>query len=186
MLRIEPIKSYKLPRYPQGLYYERPNTCPWKVTGSIASVAMLALLVSSCKPVEPVGVVGPPPMPPDMVTEREARTVINEVFAKNGINLEADVPFSFSPGDQNAIGLELDGFNKDLNIGYEYIAGEDQTAFTQEVVAHLDKACESSSSGPYIKTIGTQYIYGDADKAYEDLENIIQDFIADLRSRGII
>lgn len=183
MLRIEPIKSYKLPRYPQGLYYERSDTHPWKVTGGIASVAMLALLVYSC---EPVGVVGPPPMPPDMVTEREARTIINGAFARNGINLEADVPFSFSLGDQNLINLELDGFNKDLNIGYEYITAEDQAIFTQEVVADLDKACESNVSGPYIKTIGAEYIYGEAEKAYEALENTIQDFIADLRSRGII
>ncbi|MBM4433431.1 MAG: hypothetical protein FJ025_05465, partial [Chloroflexi bacterium] len=135
MLRIEQIKSYKIPRYPHGLYYERSCTHPWKVTGSVASLAVLALLVSSCKPgggiepppttvvVEPPpsGVVGPPPMPPELVTEREARTVINEVFVKNGINLEEDVPFSFSPSDQNPISLELDGFNKDLNIGYEYI-----------------------------------------------------------------
>jgi hypothetical protein len=183
MLRIEPIKSYKLPRYPQGLYYERPNTHPWKIAGGIASVAMLALLVSSCKP---VGVVGPPPLPPDMVTEREARTIIDGIFARNGIDLQADVPFSFSLGDQNLINLELDGFNKDLNIGYEYISSEDQTTFTQEVVAELDKACESNVSGPHIKTIGTEYIYGEAEDAYEDLENTIQDFIADLRSRGII
>ena len=191
ILRIEPIKSYKLPRYPQGLYYERSDTHPWKVTGSIASVAMLALLVSSCKPggvVEPppVGVTGPPPIAPDMVTEREAQTVINEVFARNGIKLEADTPFSFSPSDQSPISLELDGFNRDLNVGYEYITGEDQTTLTQEVVADLDKACESNVGGPYIKTIDTQYIYGDTPEAYEDLENIIQDFIADLRSRGII
>jgi hypothetical protein len=183
MLRIEPIKSYKLPRYPRGLYYERSDTNIRKVTGGIASVAMLALLVSSC---EPAGVVGPPPMAPDMVTEREARTIINEVFVRNGIQLEADVPFAISLGDQYPVSLGLDGFNKDLNIGYEYITGEDQTTFTQEVIADLDKACESDVNGPYIKTVSAQYIYGDAEKAYEELENIIQDFIADLRSRGII
>ena len=82
--------------------------------------------------------------------------------------------------------ISAEDFNKDLNIGYEYITGEDETTFTQEVVADLDKACESNVGGPYIKTIDTQYIYGDTPEAYEDLENIIQDFIADLRSRGII
>ena len=75
MLRIEPIKSYKLPRYPRDIYYERSDTRSWKIAGSIASVAVLALLVSSCKSgggVEPPpsGLVGPPPMPPEMVTER--------------------------------------------------------------------------------------------------------------------
>lgn len=183
MLKIEPIKSYKIPRYPRGLYYERLCTRPWKVTGGVASLVVLALLASSC---EPVGVVGPPPVAPEMVTEREARIVINEVFARNGINLEEDVPFSFSPVDQNPISLELDGFNSDLNIGYEYITGEDETTFTQEVVTELDQASASNAGGPYIKTVGAQYIYGETQEAYEELEIIIQDFVEGLRSRGII
>jgi hypothetical protein len=183
MLRIEPIKSYTLPRYPQGFYYERHGNYPWKIAGSIASTALLALLLSSCKP-EPVGLAGPPPMPPDMVTEMEARTIINEVFARNGIKLEADIPFSFSLADQNPISLNLDGFNKDINVGYEYRTDEDVSSFTAEVTAELDKATESNPKGPYIKVIDEQNDYGE--KAYRDIEKIIQDFIDDLRSRGVI
>ncbi len=191
MLRIEQIKSYKLPRYPQGLYYEHPDTRSRKIAGSIASAAVLALLVSSCKSggeIEPPssGMVGPPPMAPTMVTEREARTVIDEVFARNGIKLEADVPFLFSTGNQTSINLELDGFNKDLNIGYEYIYDEykDLDSFTSEVIADIDKASKSNDKGPKIKTI--QMLDQTAEEAHKKIEAIIEDFIADLHSRGII
>lgn len=183
MLRIEQIESYRLPRYPRVLYYEPPDTSSWKIAGSIASVALLALLVSSCNS---AGVTGPPPMPPTMVTEREARTVIDKVFVKNGINLEADVPFSFFSGDQKQFNLKLDGFNKDLNIGYEYIINDDRYSFYPEVIESLEKACQSDDSGPYIKTIEGQGFYRGSDEAYEKLETIIQGFIDDLRSRGII
>jgi len=186
MLKIEPIKSYKIPRYPQGLYYESLDTHPWKVTGSIASLAVLALLASSCEPeLPPVGVTGPPPVAPEMVTEREARDVINEVFARNGVNLEEDVSFSFSPAGKDPVSLELDGFNHILNVGYEYITGEDENTFTQEVIAELDQA-SSTDVGPYIKAVGAQYSYDDAQQAYDELEEIIQDFIRDLRSRAIL
>ena len=184
MLRIKQIKSYKLPRYPQGLYYKPPDCHPWKITGSITSVAMLALVLSSCKSVPPGGVVGPPPMPPDMVTEREARTIIEQVFSRNGIELEADVPFTFSIGAQDPIDLSLDGYNKDLNVGYEYKYGyDDYESFTIEVTAELGKASGPDGNGPYIKIIDEEIAH---EEAAVNLENTIQDFIDDLRSRGII
>ncbi len=184
MLRIRQIESYRLPRYPHGLYYEHSGTAHWKATGTIASVATLALLVSSSCTC--VGTVGPPPVDPDMVTEKEARDIINQVFVRNGIKLETDVPYSFTLSNQSPIQLELDGFNKDLNMGYEYISREDRNTFTKEVREELDKARQSNVKGPCIKTIDEQFVFGDAEKAHKGIEAIIKDFIADLHSKGII
>ncbi len=224
MLRIEQVKSYKLPRYPQGVYYVRPDTRSWQTAGSIATAAILALSVSSCKKpggdiepspsstavrsVQSSGVVGPPPVPTTMVTEREARTAIDAVFARNGIRLEADVPVSFSinylnsykpntvegeyipANDSNSISLELDGFNKDLNIGYEYRIDKDNDTFTFKVEYSLDQASKSNDKTPRIKIIGpisyAPMLSETAEQACKRIETYVQDFINDLRSRGII
>ncbi len=209
MLRIEQTKSYKLPRYPQGLYYECPVSRSWQTVGGITSVALLALLASSCQPVGSIktspsavtksspstvikpstlAITGPPPVQPTMVTEREAQTVIDAVFARNGIKLEADAPFTFTTSDQKSVQLELDGFNKDLNVGYEYIYEyKDFDTFTSKVIVDLNKASKSSEKGPKIKTIERQSYYPPQtdEEAYKKIEAIIEDSITDLRSKGI-
>ena len=176
MLEIKPVKSYKLPRYPQGFYYETPQHYPWNlVSVSVASAALLALLGCSSN----YGVVGPPPLPPKYITESEARIIINQVFAQNGIQLDEDVPYSLATGNRT-VTLELDGFNKDLKLGYEYIAfEEDGETFTPEVVTALDEACASKNASPCIKTI-------EPTENKEYLENVVQEFIAELRSKGIL
>lgn len=176
MLEIKPVKSYTLPRYPQGFYYESPQHYPWNlVSVSIASAALLALLGCSCH----YGVIGPPPLPPKYITESEARIIINQVFAENGIELDEDVPYSFA-SDNRTVTLELDGFNEDLKMGYEYISFEkDVETFTPEVVKDLDEACASRDSGHCIKII-------EPTESEEYLENVVQEFIAELRSKGIL
>lgn len=84
---------------------------------AISICSGLVMILSGCGQ---AGTTEPEPFP-HLVTEEEARTRINDIFIKNGINLEADVPFSFYLGDPDPYNLELDGFNKELNIGYEYI-----------------------------------------------------------------
>ena len=177
MLEIKRVKSYKLPRYPQGLYYETPQHYPWNmVSVGVASAALLALLGCSTNN---YGVVGPPPLPPKYITESEARIIINQVFAQNGIQLAEDVPYSFASGNRT-VALELDGFNEDLKLGYEYISfEEDGTTFTPEVVTALDEACASKNASTCIKTIEQA-----GDKEY--LENVVQEFITELRSKGVL
>ena len=176
MLEIKPVKSYKLPRYPQGSYYETPQHYPWNlVTVGVASTALLALLGCSSN----YGVVGPPPLPPKYITESEARIIINQVFAQNGIQLDDDVPYSLVTGNRT-IALELDGFNEQLKLGYEYISSaEDWETFTPEVVTALDEACASKNASPCIEIIQPT-----ENKEY--LENAVQEFIAELRSTGVL
>jgi hypothetical protein len=184
MLRIERVKGYRLPRYPSGQYCEPPGgTRPRKVTGGVASVVMLMLLAASCD-LDPVGVVGPPPMPPEMVTEKEARAAIGAVFTRNGIGLKTDMPFTFTYGEQKPVSLDLDGFNQDLKVGYEYVTREDRGSFTDNVTRQLDSVNKTKSGGPYVKIINEQVDYGDA--ALKDIEKAVQAFIDDLRARGVI
>jgi len=184
MLRIEPLRSYTVPRYPQGAYYEEPNPHAWLATGGIASAALLAALASSCIP--PIGVVGPPPVPPEMVTEKEARAAIERVFTKAGITMEPDVVIALSAGGQAPVNLDLDGYNKERRIGYEYFAEQDYSTLDREAVAEINQRYGPAGNGPYVKAFDTQYIYNSPEEANAALEKMAQDFIDELKARGVI
>ena len=194
MLEIKPVKSYKLPGYPQGIYCAPPESYLGRRTAiGIATAATVALLGCTCytgPPTPPVpgsGMAGPPPVRPDLVTENEARALVNQVFAQNGINLEVDVPFSFTRDQKETITLELDGFNKDLKVGYEYISPEDESTFTTEVVEELRQASSVGDDGPCIGTFDPITYYGEFEQPdLKRLESLVQEFIDGLRSRGIL
>ncbi len=188
MLEIKLVKSYKLPKYPQGLYYSPPENYPWNlISTGIASTALLALLGCSC----PIGIAGPPPMPPTNMTEREARTVISQAFAKYGINFEEDIPCSFSLED-NPFSVNLDGLNKEFNVGYEYIS--DYTDYEEFIKGY-------ARPGPWIAGVNTDIndpsilVIENVPKAYADkeypegkqyIENAVDDFVHELQSHGIL
>ncbi len=184
MLDIKQVKSYKLPRYPHEVYCDPPESYLGRRTAiSMATAATVALL--GC--IRPVGVVGPPPVRPDLVTENEARAFINQVFAQNGINLEVDVPFFFARDQKEPITLELDGFNKDLKVGYEYVSPEDQFSFTTEVRGELRQASSVGDDGPCIGTFDPITYYGEFEQPdLKRLESLVQEFIDDLRSRDVL
>jgi len=178
MLRIKKVKKYTVAQYPQGIYRVKPDSpaqALWK--GSVSSAVMLAIL-ESC---DGVGTTGPPPVLPEMVTENEARNVIERVFDNNDIDLQEDVDYLFRYGINDSTQLDLDGYNDSLNVGYEYIAGADSGTFTPEVINALDSA--QSDSGPYVKTVD-EFERSPDFETY--LENLIQEFIDTLKVQGII
>jgi hypothetical protein len=181
-LEIKQVGSYTRARYPRLTYRENRKFYRGNLLAAgMTSAALLALLGSAC--VEQAdtrpGLVGPPPMPPNYITENEARSVINEVFARNGITLDTDVPLDFLRDNKDRVILNLDGFNSKLNIGYEYIFADDAATFTPEVITDLEKVYSTRETGPFIITASPP-------QSPEELESLIQEFIAGLRSKGIL
>ncbi|TES94427.1 MAG: hypothetical protein E3J87_00360 [Candidatus Cloacimonadota bacterium] len=178
MLKIKKIRQYRIAKYPQGIYYHKPDTLSAKLLKTSLTATIITLLESSC-----VGVCGPPPVEPGMVTENEARSIIKTVFNNNNVNLEEDISYFLKHGENDSTELILDGFNDSLSVGYEYSYGSDNYTFTYGVINTLDSLI--NESGPYIKCIdeiekeeGWDY------KTY--LEDIIQEFIDYLKTQGVI
>lgn len=178
MLKIRQIKNYSIPKYPQGIYYPKPDPAIVGYGKGAAATALITLLFEACGN---GGQTGPPPVPPELVTESEARVVIDQVFADNNVDLAHDVPkfFAHPPGDSTE--LDLDGYNDSLDVGYEYISGQDHEVFTWGVVQALDSA--SRDAGPYIKALREIEESPGADSL---LESIMQEFLDSLKAQGVI
>lgn len=178
LLQIKPVKRYTVPRYPRGTYHPGP-TSPVIGRAALASAA-IAFLLELCD-CSGVGTTGPPPVTPALVTENEARALIDSVFAGNGIALVDDVPVVFHHGQTDSTIIEVDGYHDSLRVGYEYFGEGDSAIFTPAVMGILDSAI--AASGPYVKGIPTLEKIGDY-RAY--LETLMQEFIDSLKARGII
>ncbi len=177
MLRIRTVKRYSLPRYPGGMYYPKPEAKSMRIVRGSLAATLMATLLDSC---DCFGTIGPPPLPPAMVTENEARTVIDRVFTRNGIVLEHDkaLSFHFPPGDSTV--LNLDGYNDSLKIGYEYIYQQDNESFTSQITHALDSAARDST-GPYIEAVASIPKYSDYTTF---LDSLMQQFIDTLKAQG--
>jgi hypothetical protein len=118
---------------------------------------------------------------PDLVTENEARQVIDRVFLDNGIPLQRDFPLVFRWA-QDSLALEVDGFNDSLKIGYEYINPEGESPVLSEDFKTA-LAAAGNAQGPFIELAGPVI----KDQDYEAaLETEILVFIQRLKSLGII
>jgi hypothetical protein len=177
MLKIKIINKYTLPRYPAGIYHSRPEPKSIKIAKGSLAVALMATFLDSCNC---VGVTGPPPLPPEMVTENEARAVINRVFARNDIILEPDKSLTFHFTQNDSALLNLDGYNDSLKIGYEYIYQNDKSSFNSQIVNALDSVAHSPG-GPHVKAV-------EAIPKYSDygifLDSLMQKFIDTLKAQG--
>jgi hypothetical protein len=178
LLKIKPVRRYRIARYPQGTY--RPHSdliSDALYKGALAPAAMLLIMETSCGS----GTTGPPPLPVDLVTENEARAVFDQVFADNNITLENNVSLWFKTAANDSIQLDVDGYNDSVNVGYEYMAGEDYRLYTPEVRAALDSAIHDA--GPYINVVQP---IEKGDNYETVLENIMQGFIDSLKAQGVI
>jgi hypothetical protein len=178
MPKIRQIKNYSIPKYPRGIYYPKPDSAAIAYGKGAMATALITLLFEACGD---GGQTGPPPVPPELVTESEARVVIDQVFADNNIELAHDVPkfFGHPPGDSTE--LNLDGYNDSLDVGYEYISGQDHDVFTWGMVQALDSA--SQDAGPYIKAL---YEIVQGPNSDSLLESIMQEFLDSLKAQGVI
>jgi hypothetical protein len=176
MLEIKPVTRYSVPKYPQGVYSECPDFISLATPRGAMTAAVLALLLeSSCGG----GQTGPPPLPPDMITESEARTVIDQVFANAGIDLVNDYQLRLETQPGDTADLSIDGYNDSLEVGYEYLYQYDWDTFIPDVRATLDSLADDS--GPYVKAIDEKPAGSNA-----VLRAIAQEFIDSLRASGAI
>ncbi|MBI4720717.1 MAG: hypothetical protein HY770_05775 [Chitinivibrionia bacterium] len=182
MLTIRRVNRYRSARYPAGRWVKCEPRLPESLVrrGAASLFALAVLETLSCD--NRNGVVGPPPLPPELVTENEARLVIEQVFEDNGIPMERDVLLMLRLAGGDSVGIELDGFNDSLRVGYEYISyPEDRGEFNWHVRETLDSLF--SEDGPYIKGIDT---WGKYDGFESILRLEIEAFIDTLKSHGII
>lgn len=177
MLKIKPIERYSIPRYPKGVYSESPDFISLATPRGALAAAMLALLLEAC---DGGGTTGPPPLPPDMVTESEARTIIDRVFDSNGISLTHDVDLNIEvhPGDTAIV--NVDGFNDSLRTGYEYLTEQEHEALAPEVRTALDSLV-NETEGPFVKTFNPT-----PSQQAALLEAVTQEFIDSLKANGSI
>ncbi len=179
MLRIKQIKKYRIAKYPRGSYRKSPEYLVPALLRDSAVVAGMMLLIESCDSGTTSGI----PSPPEVVTEAEARLVINRVLADNGIICQSDVPLDLSLGGGDAAHLVIDGYNDSLQVGYEYAKGDDAETFTPQVASALDSIAKAQ--GPYIKVI--EQVYKDLGIDYEQLlESTVQQFLDTLKAHGVI
>jgi hypothetical protein len=136
-------------------------------------------LTDACKG---TGVTGPPPVMPEMVTETEARQIINRVFLDNNVTLQQDFPLVFKWA-QDSIAFDVDGYNEELRVGYEYINPDysDNQYFSQDTRTALSTAKEAD--GPYIEVVDPGF---NLPKGQAEIEAQIQAFIDKLKGMGII
>ncbi len=177
-MKIKRLRRYTRAKYPRGTY-RRSRKSP---VGQTAKGGLISLLiVALTEACDGVGVTGPPPVIPEMVTENEARQVINQVFLENAVALQQDFPLVFKWA-QGSLAFDVDGFNETLGVGFEYVNPDGESpSLSQEFRTALDAAEEDD--GPYIEIVESavwEPNYGAA------MELQILAFIEKLRGMGII
>ena len=179
MLRIRRVRRYRRARYPRGRYRARRRRSAGPATTGGITAAILMTLTEACD--TGVGVTGPPPVLPEMVTENEARQAIRSVFLTNGIQLEEDVALVFR-WDQDSLAFDVDGFNDSLQVGFEYVNPDGEPgSFSNTFLTALSEA--KAGDGPYIEWVGPTPL---DPTSLEALQTEIQTFIDLLRAQGII
>jgi hypothetical protein len=183
LLKIKTVRHYRHPKYPRGIYFEHAGLRPGKIAGGIALAPILSLLLSSCAPglhVETDITTGTTTTMRHVITESEAKSRIDALFADHGIFLQDNGQITIKLSDGTTQDIALDGFSDNLSIGYEYISNEDAAALTPEAITALEAAGDNQT-GTHIKIITAEHDYYDG-----YLEKTIQDFIEELRSQGVI
>jgi len=179
MLEIHRVNRYQTALYPAGRYVKNVPALPESLVkrGAISLLALAVLETLSCE--TRTGVAGIL-RPPDMVTENEARQVIEQVFADSGVQMERDLRLIVHLAGNDSVELDLDGFNDSLQVGYEYIYDrEDRESFNQRARQALDSLLYEK--GPYIEP------FDQWPKGYEsDLRMEVEAFIDTLKAHGII
>jgi hypothetical protein len=178
MLKMQRVERYTIPKYPCGVYSESPNFISFDTPRAALTAAIMAFLLEACDGTGG-GIVGIPVPDLRALTEAEARPMIDQVFAENGIELthDVDIKVETSPGDTATI--NVDGYNDSLGVGYEYLYRSDYATFTAEVRAALDAL--ANDSGPYVRSIDSTRLMESGLAAYA-----AQEFIDSLRADGVI
>lgn len=176
MLKIKKVDKYNIPKYPQEVYKVYPDFISLSTPRNVLAIAVMTLILDACSDTNLRPTAGIPDT--EIVTESNARSIIDKVFNQNGIELthDMDVKLEITPNDSAVV--NVDGFNDSLQVGYEYMIEEDYTSIDSKVRTALDSLL-NESEGPFIKTIdATEYEFG--------LESLTQEFIDALKANGVI
>jgi hypothetical protein len=177
MLEIQQVKRYTIARYPQKQFVESRNLLARSLAARGATSVVLLALLEAC---DGTGTTGPPPVVPDLVTENEARQIIEQTFNEEGISFANDVPLVLRLSAADSIEFDLDGFNDSLQVGYEYLFDDDYAQFYPAFGA-LDSLM--NAGGPYIKPVGTVHEGMDYVRY---LRGTVREFIDTLKANGVI
>ena len=184
MLTHKQITKYARARYPRYYYYRRmPAMHENIIKYGLGAAAVIAMLENiACDSDGPTGGI---PHPPELVTENEARAIIDSVFNANDIALMNDVALKIEAGTGDTVELSVDGFNDSLKTGYEYISIEDSVSdyleYSPVVISRLNQLADQN--GPYIRTIWQDY----KDHDYKQyLDSVTTEFIDSLKARGVL
>jgi hypothetical protein len=176
MLEIRRVGRYTTAKYPQGCFVQ-PSVLPRSLAKRGTVSALMLVLLEACSGEGGTGLTGPPPIIPTLVTENEARQVIEQTFGVHGVSFDEDVRFVLNHGPNDSTELQLDGFNDSLQVGYEYIYDLDALSFTPRAQSALDSLV--NENGPYIKPIN-------AVDHPEIIRQVVEEFIDTLKANGII
>ena len=179
MLKVKQVRKYSLAKYPPGNYQEPPEHLLPELLRDSAMVATMMMLIESCSGTTTGGV----PNAPELVTETEARSIVNRVLQNNGITCQNDAPLTLSFGSGDTVHLVVDGYNDSLQVGYEYATDGDHATFTPRVMTALDSIAKAQ--GPYIKVINEINRHEHSDYG-QLLETTMQQFLDTLRAHGVI
>jgi hypothetical protein len=187
MLEIKRLKSYKVPKYPEGHYYEvkvNGDRNPGVTSGILAAGLSTLILYTSCN-CQPIGVTGPPPVPSLMISEQEARMAIKKIFQDNGITFKEDIPYSFVT-DNETIQVNLDGYDESRKVGYEYFSEQDISGENSAANEKLRQKYLNNLTSPIIKILDPANYYDEETKkeALQQIEKEVNEFIKSLRSNG--
>jgi hypothetical protein len=115
MLKIKQPKKYNIPIYPAGAYYENTGK---NIDNFIKKAAASTALITALEGCDCLGTTGPPPVMPTMVTENEAKPIIDSVFASQGYNLDSNILIDVPSSD---LKITIDGYDSAQHVGYEYL-----------------------------------------------------------------
>jgi hypothetical protein len=177
MLQIKRIVRYNLPRYPRGGQYVYPPSTAGARVRDVAALLALAALIESCGDTSTGGV----PLPPRSVSEASARQIITQVFTGRTIALDSSQVVTIPLSAADTLVLNVDGFNDSLQVGYEYVLGDDELQFPPAVCNTLDSLNESAT--PHILSIDPE-VQRAAAEAH--LQQVVQQFLDTLAAHGVI
>ena len=171
-LEVRSVKQRRIPRYPRGEYLRRPQTWGELAIHRLLPPALLLALLESC---ESVGPTGEPLSDPTMVTEAEARGIIDAAFLRRNIRLTPDV--KIRPAGLTDT-VSLDGYNDSLKVGYEYLAESDQSSFLPVVQMALE-----GDPSRHIRIVKKLY---DTPDHQQILRGQVDSFVDSLKVAGVI
>jgi hypothetical protein len=177
MLQIKRITRYNLPRYPRGGQYICPPSTVGAKIRDVSALLALAALIESCDDHTTSGV----PIPPNFISEVNARRVITNVFTARNIALDSNQVVTIPLDGVDTLVLNVDGFNDSLQVGYEYILWDDALEFTPAVSSVLDSLNHHAT--PHVLTVDAEPRGANAEA---HLQQVVQQFLDSLGAHGVI